>query len=62
MASADDEYGRASFAAVSGDVDQALALLRIALSKGQAQRGWMRVDPDLELIKDDPRFKALIEE
>jgi adenylate cyclase len=61
LASADDDFGQASFAAVTGDVDRALNLLEVALSKGQTHPGWILVDPDLDLIKDDPRFTVLVE-
>jgi tetratricopeptide (TPR) repeat protein len=61
MAAADDEFGQASFAAVTGDTDRAVALLEVALAEGQTLLGWVRVDPDLELLRDDPRVKALID-
>lgn len=61
-ASEDDEYGQACFAAVSGNVDEALPLLEVALNKGQVQRGWVRIDPEFIFISDDPRFKALIQD
>lgn len=54
------EYGRACVAAVSGDVEQALTLLKIALDKGLVQPGWVRIDPEFAFIQDDPRFQTLI--
>jgi len=60
MAQRDNEYGQACFAAVIGDVEQALALLAIGLAKGQLQPGWARIDPEFAFMTDDPRFKALI--
>ena len=60
LAYADDEFGQASFAAVSGDTDQAMTLLHVALAKGQTSLGWLRVDPDLVFIRDDLRFIALL--
>ena len=54
------EYGRACVAAVSGDVEQALTLLKIALDKGLVQPGWVRIDPEFAFIQDDPRFQAMI--
>ncbi len=60
MAQRDNEYGQACFAAVSGDVEQALALLAVGLAKGQLQPGWARIDPEFAFMTDDPRFKALI--
>ena len=54
------EYGRACVAAVSGDVDQALTLLKIALDKGLVQPGWVRIDPEFAVVQDEPSFQALI--
>jgi superkiller protein 3 len=60
MAAQDDEYGQSCLAAVSGNIEEALALLEVALAKGQLQPGWARIDPEFAFINDDPRFKALI--
>ncbi|HII05884.1 MAG TPA: hypothetical protein HA349_00785 [Methanotrichaceae archaeon] len=57
-----NEYNRACFEAVCGSVDAALALLRSALENKDIPVDWMRQDPDLEFIRDDPRFKALLDE
>lgn len=61
MAAQDNEYGRACFEAVSGNSDAAIALLEVALTKGQVQPGWARIDPEFVFLQDDPRFKALID-
>jgi tetratricopeptide (TPR) repeat protein len=58
----ESEYNRACFEAVCGSPDSALALLRTALEKKQAPPDWARRDPDFEFIRDDPRFKALLDE
>ena len=48
---------------ISGyDVDRALSLLRVAIEKHQVQREWIQRDPDLESIRDDPRFNELLGE
>ena len=60
MASKDNEYGRACFEAVSGNLEQTLTLLEVASTKRQVQPGWVRIDPEFAFINDDPRFKALI--
>ena len=60
MARRDNEYGQACFEAVSGNLEQTLTLLEVALTKGQVQPGWVRIDPEFAFINDDPRFKALI--
>ncbi len=61
MAERDNEYGQACFAAVSGNLAEALRLLEVALTKQQAQPGWARIDPELSSLIDDPHFQALIE-
>ena len=45
-----------------GSPDAALDLLRTALEKKQQTANWARQDPDLEFIRDDPRFSALLDE
>jgi len=55
------EYNRACFAAICGNIDEALALLNEALEKKQTTLDWVRRDPDFEFIRDDPRFQALVE-
>lgn len=57
-----NEYNRACFEAVSGNTDAALDLLRTSLEKKQEPVLWARRDPDFEFIRDDPRFKALLDE
>ena len=54
------EYNRACFAAICGDTDQALTLLKESLEKKQTTPDWVRRDPDFEFIRDDPRFEALV--
>ena len=56
------EYDRACFESICGNVDEALALLKVALEKKQTPFAWARRDPDLDFIRDDPRFKALVGE
>jgi tetratricopeptide (TPR) repeat protein len=62
MAAQDNEYGQACFEAVSGNLDRALPLLAVALTKKQVQPGWARIDPELFTLTDDPRFGALLEQ
>ena len=61
MAGRDDEYGLACFESVSGNSEQALKLLETALAKEQLQPGWARIDPEFVFIRDEPRFKLLLE-
>lgn len=59
-ASGMNKYNRACFEAISGNVPEALRLLREALLAGDVDLDWVRGDPDLEFIRDDPRFEALL--
>jgi len=61
MAGQDNEYGQACFEAVSGNFEQTLKLLEVALTKGQVQPGWVWIDPEFVFMIDDPRFRALID-
>lgn len=57
---AETEYNRACFEAICGNTDQAIELLRQALDLRQTSPEWVRGDPDLDFIRDDPRFQALV--
>lgn len=56
----ENEYNRACLEAICGNVDQAIELLRIALKNKQTYVDWVLRDPDLDFIRNDPRFKQLI--
>jgi tetratricopeptide (TPR) repeat protein len=56
----ENEYNRACLAAICGNTDQALDLLRVALKNKQTYVDWILRDPDLDFIRQDPRFKQLI--
>jgi tetratricopeptide (TPR) repeat protein len=56
----ENEYNRACLAAICGNTDQALELLRIALMSKQTYVDWILRDPDLDFIRQDPRFKQLV--
>jgi tetratricopeptide (TPR) repeat protein len=60
MALQDEEYGLACVKALRGNVDEAIALLEIALQKGLVRPGWARIDPEFAFIRDDQRFAALV--
>jgi tetratricopeptide (TPR) repeat protein len=57
---AETEYNRACFEAICGNTDQAIELLQKALDLRQTSPEWVRGDPDLDFIRDDPRFQALV--
>jgi hypothetical protein len=54
------EYNRACFESISGNADQAFALLEIALRKEQVHPSMLRSDPDLDFIRSDARFEAIL--
>jgi tetratricopeptide (TPR) repeat protein len=54
------EYNRACFQAISENADEAIRLLKIALEKKQTSLDWALRDPDLDNIRDDPRFSETI--
>jgi len=57
---AETEYNRACFEAICGNTDQAIDLLEQALVMKQTSPEWVRGDPDLDFIREDPRFQALV--
>jgi len=56
----ENEYNRACMEAIRGHADQAINLLQVALEKKQTYVDWVLRDPDLDFIRQDPRFKRLI--
>jgi tetratricopeptide (TPR) repeat protein len=56
----ENEYNRACLAAICGNADEALNLLRVALKNKQTYVDWILRDPDLDFVRQDPRFKQLI--
>lgn len=55
----ENEYNRACFESICGNADEALELLKTALEKRQIQLNWVHNDPDLDFVRNDPRFAAL---
>jgi adenylate cyclase len=54
-------YNLACSMAKMGELDQAIALLTPVFQVAQAQNlNWFKVDSDLDPIRDDPRFKAML--
>ena len=58
----ESKYNQTCCEAVCGSAEEALKLFEIALKEKQVQPDWARQDPDFEFIRDDPRFKKLIDE
>ena len=55
------EYNRACFESISGNTDEAFALLETAMQKDQVKPAMLRGDPDLDFIRTDPRFPGLMD-
>lgn len=45
---------------LTGDTDQALDWLETAVEKGHQELWWARVDPDLDPLRELPRFKQIM--
>jgi tetratricopeptide (TPR) repeat protein len=58
----ENEYNRACLEAICGNADHAIELLNVALKNKQTYVDWILRDPDLDFIRQDPRFKQLISE
>lgn len=56
----ENEYNRACLEAICGNTDHAIELLNVALKNKQTYVDWILRDPDLDFIRQDPRFKQLI--
>lgn len=57
----ENEYNHACLQAICGNVDRAIELLEIALKNKQTIVDWVLRDPDLDFVRADPRFQALVE-
>ena len=53
------QYNCACFYAQVGDADKAFGKLSTASKSGLALRDWMKTDPDLAPLQNDPRFESL---
>jgi len=54
-------YNVACFYAMQGDLDRALELLTQAVERGWGDRAWLETDSDLEALRPDDRFIALLD-
>jgi non-specific serine/threonine protein kinase len=53
-------YNTACFYAIQGEPDEAFACLDKALQLGWGHREWLENDSDLDALRGDPRFQALL--
>ncbi len=54
-------YNVACFYAMQGDIDRSLELLASAVERGWGDRAWLETDSDLDSLRADQRFVALLE-
>ncbi len=54
-------YNAACMYGLLGRGDRALELLERAMETGTLHRDWVERDPDLALLRDEPRFRALLD-
>jgi tetratricopeptide (TPR) repeat protein len=58
----DDWYDLACIESVCGNAEAAIENLRRAAQENKLDPDWAKRDPDLEWIRDDPRFKEIVGE
>jgi adenylate cyclase len=56
----DTLYNAACFHALAGEPTRALDLLERAVETGLGFRDWIEHDSELDSLRDDPRFQALL--
>ncbi len=55
-------YNQACFESICGNTDRAFAFLKNALEKKQVEVELARTDPDLDFIRQDPRFQEILDQ
>ncbi len=56
----ENEYNRACLEAICGNNDRALELLQTALQAKQTDISWVKIDPDLDSLREDTRYETLL--
>jgi tetratricopeptide (TPR) repeat protein len=56
----ENDYNQACFESICGNIERALEFLQRALNNKQVKLDLIRNDPDLDFIRDDPRFEEMI--
>jgi adenylate cyclase len=54
------EYNAACVYAALGRVAEAISCLEVSVGQGALAKSWVENDPDLDLLRGDPRFQALL--
>jgi adenylate cyclase len=54
-------YNIACFYSIKGDASRAIELLNRAVEKGWGDKAWLETDSDLDPVRNDPRFQALLD-
>ena len=54
-------YNAACFFAIQGQIDEALECLGKAVDNGWQAKDWLAHDPDLDALRQDPRFQAIVD-
>jgi protein O-mannosyl-transferase len=56
----DDWYSRACLESISGRTEEAIEALKHAAEESSFDPDWVKRDPDLEWIRNDPRFSEIV--
>jgi len=54
-------YNVACFYALRGDIERSVDLLETAVERGWGDRAWLETDSDLESLRDNARFRKLLQ-
>jgi adenylate cyclase len=54
-------YNIACFFSLNGEPDRSIDLLRRAVEQGWGDKAWLQTDSDLDPVRSDPRFQALLD-